>query len=228
MPVILLVAAVVLGGAASAAAADAWSPGPRTVLPLQVSGAGGTVEGTCFLVHQEARDAHVVLYFLTAGHLLDPARVGEQHTASLRIRVQAEGTSVFETTGRGAVFPAGIEQDLDLAVFSIVTSTAGLMPIPVTAAVPEAGQMFVVQGYRTGELSALTEHVRFRSTRVVIGDRTAAEVHGFIGAPAMTDAAAFGVVTECSSGRVPVVTILSAASAFLSRALPGWPGFSRP
>jgi hypothetical protein len=222
MKVILVVLLVLTGAATAAASEEGFDSVAGAILRLQVAGSGGTAEGTCFLVHQETREAHVVLYFLTAGHLLDPARVGEQRTASLRIRVMAGESGAIETTGRTVVFPGGIEQDLDLAVFSVVTSNAGLTPVPIAEDPPQAGETFVVRGYRAGELSTLTERVRFRSTRIVIGDRTAGEVHEFVGAPAMGERGAFGIVTECSTGRVPVITLLGAARGFLTRALPGW------
>ena len=87
---------------------------------------------------------------------------------------------------------------------------------------PQTGQAFVVRGRQGLEWTSLSERVRFRSTRLIVGDRTTENVAGLLGAPAMVDGGAFGLVSECSASRVPVITLLSAARGFLVRAIPGW------
>jgi hypothetical protein len=89
----------------------------------------------------------------------------------------------------------------------------------VTWGVPEAGDAFTVLDSAGGEL---VQRVRFRSTRLLIGDRTSAEMARLLGAPALAGGRVFGVVTQCSTSRVPVITLLSAARTFLSREIPGW------
>jgi hypothetical protein len=63
---------------------------------------------------------------------------------------------------------------------------------------PEADEVFV-RGHQGARLTVLTERVRFRSTRLVLGDRTVADVSGRLGAPAIIDGAVFGLLSECSS-----------------------------
>jgi hypothetical protein len=216
----LLLLAILLVHAVPAAARGFEPQDP--VLQLQVIGPGGTAAGTCVLFHKEARDQHVVLYFVTVGRLFDPQAVGEWQTAALRIRVLDAASNPIETTGRSVKFPAGVEGVLDLAVFNIVVPATEMVPAVVAAEPPSAGELFTIKGYRSGELSLLTERVRFRSTSLVLGDRTPAEVQGLVGAPAMFDGRVFGLVSECGAGRVPVITLLTAARNFLSRAAPGW------
>lgn len=192
------------------------------VLRIEVAGTGGTNVGTCVLVHREPQEGDVVYYFLTAARLFDPESVGERRAAVLRVRIVVDATRVIESSGSQAVFPGGIEYGLDLALVRVVSSTTDLVPMPISMTPPDAGQTFVVLGRQDHEVTLLAERVRFRSTRLVIGDRTASDVAGLIGAPAMVDGRVFGLVSECSTSRVPVVTLLSAASGFLSRGIPGW------
>lgn len=213
-----LAAILVLTGVASA------SP-PRdaegSVLRLQIIGSTGTTEGTCFLVHQERRGHEVVHYFLTSARLLDPAAVGERRTTSLRIRVVLDESTVIEAKGSDVVLPGAV-LGLDVAVVKAVSTNTSLVPLAVSMEAPDSGRVFVVRGYRGSELTILTERVRFRSTRLVIGDRTAADVAGLIGGPAIVEGGVFGLVSECSSSRLPVIALLSAARGFLSRSIPGW------
>lgn len=67
----------------------------------------------------------------------------------------------------------------------------------------------------------VTERVRFVTSRSVLGDRSAAHVAGCRGAPALVERGVFGLVSECDPDRVPVVTPLAAARAFITRTIPG-------
>jgi hypothetical protein len=191
-------------------------------LRIQVVGKGGTTEGTGVLLHQQRREHDVVHYFLTAAHLLNPDALGERSTASLKIRVIVDASTAIEASGANVVFPGGVEQGVDLAIVKATSTNSSLVPVPVSMEAPDPGTVFLVQGYQGSQLTVLTERVRFRSTRLVVGDRTADDVSAFVGAPAMGENGVFGLVSECSSSRVPVITLLAAARGFLTRAVPGW------
>jgi hypothetical protein len=197
--------------------------GEGAVLRVQIVGRAGTTDGTCFLVHQERREHDVVHYFLTSSHLFDAGALGESRTVSLRIRVIVDGSTVIETGGNNVLFPGGIEEGLGLAIIKAVSTNTRLAPTPVAMDPPDAGGVFVIwrrQG--DGSKMVLTERVRFRSTRLVIGDRAAADANGFLGSPAAVEGRVFGVVSEVGSGGAPVIALLSAARGFLTRAIPGW------
>ena len=218
---VAIVAALVIDG--PAAAGDPEVRRDSGIVRIHISGRTGTVEGTAFLAHQSEHAQGVVQYFLTAGHLLSPASIGERQTSALRIRFITETGTVVEASGRDARFPGGVNAGLDLAVVPVASDRAHLTPVRLSLNAPNLGDTFLVQGYRRERLTTLTEQVRFRSTRLLIGDRTADDVSGLMGAPAMAAQRVFGLVTECSSTRAPVVTLLDAARSFLSRAIPGWP-----
>lgn len=219
-PCAVLVALAGGGGVIATAAAPATQNG--AVLHMQVTGRGGLSEGTCFLVHTEQHERGVVYYFLTAAHLLDPDALGEQRAFSLRIQIVTD-SGVIETSGADALFPAGTEQGLDLAVIRAASADGALMPVQL-AGPPDPAQTFVVRGSAQNgrPSSTFAERVRFRSTRLIVGDRTVGDARDMAGAPAMVEGGVFGVVSDCGSNRVPVITLLSAASGFLSRAIPDW------
>jgi hypothetical protein len=189
---------------------------------MEVMGRSGAAKGTAFLVHESRRERDTVLYFVTAGHLMDPFPLGESRTTSLRIRFLVNETSGIETNGGDITFPGGIHQGLDLAVVKVATTLVGPIPMPIASRSPRPGEEFLLKGRGERGLIVLTERARFRSTRLVIGDKTAADVDGLMGAPAVIDGAVFGLVSECSSTRVPVITLLEGAYGFLERTIPGW------
>jgi hypothetical protein len=219
----LIALAGVLAAAGSVSASEEAKAGEGAVLRVQIVGSAGTTEGMCFLVHQERREHDVVHYFLTSSHLFDAGSLGESRTVPLRIRVIVDDSTVIETSGNNVSFPGGIEQGLGLAIIKAVSTNTSLAPTPVAMDPPDAGGVFVVwrrQG--DGSKAMLTERVRFRSTRLVIGDRAAADANGFLGSPAAVEGGVFGVVSEVGSGGAPVIALLSAARGFLTRAIPGW------
>jgi hypothetical protein len=84
---------------------------------------------------------------------------------------------------------------------------------------PAVGGVFVIAAARDGARVDVPERVQFLATRLVVGDRSLAALPGCIGAPALSEKGVFGVVIDCAPGRAPVVALLSAARAFLSRHL---------
>jgi hypothetical protein len=47
------------------------------VLRIRIVGSAATIEGTCFLIHQERRDHDVVHYFLTSANLFNTEALGK-------------------------------------------------------------------------------------------------------------------------------------------------------
>jgi hypothetical protein len=207
--------------AATLATATALPAADGTVLRIQVTGSGGATEGTCFLIHQERHEQDVVHYFLTSAHLLNPEAVGERRSVSLRLRLIVDQSSVIDTSGSRVRFPGGADEGLDVAIVMAVSTNTHLIPIPVSLESPGPDEAFSVRGHQGARLTVLTERVRFRSTRLVLGDRTLADMSGLLGAPAILDGTVFGLVSECSSTRVPTITLLSAARHFLTLGIPG-------
>jgi hypothetical protein len=214
-----LAGAVILSCALAAAAQPIGEmPG---LLQIQITGTGGSITGTCFLIHRDTRADGITMYFMTASQLFDLERLGERQTRAVHVRISLGTSNIVETSGVNVVFPAGVEGGLDLAVVKAIVSSTSIIPVAVSLEPPALDETFLIRGYRRGELTLLGERVRFRSTRLATGHRTAMDVTGLIGSPAMTERGVFGVLTECSATRAPVITLLSAAAGFLARALPG-------
>jgi hypothetical protein len=55
---------------------------------------------------------------------------------------------------------------------------------------------------------------------LLVGDRAAAELVTWIGAPAIAPGDVIGTVRECETGRPPVISLLSPARSFIERHLP--------
>jgi hypothetical protein len=193
-----------------------------TIVRIQVGGGSATRDGAGFLVHAAPKGNTTVYSFVTTSALLDPVPLGERRTISVRLRLWADDGTTLDASGMDLRFPGGMHAGLDIAVIRIESSVPGLRPLPITLDPPEPGDTFVVQGrQRSGPLT-MNERVRFRSSRLLIGDRTITLAAELLGAPALTAEGAFGIVSQCSASRVPVVTLLSAAESFLTLAIPGW------
>lgn len=203
-------------------ASNARSTGDGAVLRMQIIDGDTTTESTCFLVHKEQRQCDVVYYFLTSAHVLDTEATAERGSASRRIRVIIGDAIAIEAGGTDVLFPARAEQGLDLAIVKAVSADRDLAAVPISMELPDPGQVFVIRRFAGNGLPLLAERVRSRSARFVVGDRTAADVSGLVGAPAMVEDGVFGLVSDWDPSRVPVITLLSAARGFLSRAIPGW------
>lgn len=95
-------------------------------------------------------------------------------------------------------------------------------PIPLAWAPPAIASAFEIAGYDgAGNPATITAHVRFASTRLLVGDRDISGLAGCIGAPAIGLDGLYGIVSECEPNRAPVITRLSMAYSFLARNLPG-------
>jgi len=170
------------------------------------------------LIHREDRGTDVVLYFLTSAHLLrGPEGEAPPRTQAVRVLLDAEHTLDI---GRDDLFiPAGAV--VDVAVIRATTAATMLVPRPLIYEAPSAGEVFLISGYDSrGAPATITEHVRFQSTLLAVGDHDASALVGCVGAPAISRGGVFGVVSECNAGRAPVVALLSMARPFIDRHVP--------
>ena len=210
---------LVFGCCLAAAPTAAWSQTPSEAPPfafrIEVSGTAGVAVGNCVLLHQRP-GGHIGsdLYFLTAGQLLQS--VGQPS----RIRIVDAVGSAFETTISNVLLPDEGDSSLDVALIRIpATFEKTLAVVPVALEPPKSGEIFLVQDHRG---SAAIGRVAFRSSSRVVGDRTVEDANEFLGAPALLENGMFGIVTEHSSTGLPIVTMLTAARAFLSRTIADW------
>ena len=204
---------------AQAASAEAPARG-ESVMRIEVAGARARIDGACVLVSVEPRPGDVVLYLLTAAHLFSSVVLGEHTTATLRVTVTLQDGSRLHTSGSHAFFPSGLEAGVDIAVVRVVMPSTALAPAPVVFDPPEVGQLFTIVNPSPSAPRDLTQGVGFRSTRLIVGDRAVPDDVGLVGAPAFSANGVFGVTTMVGSNRIPIVTLLAAASDFLRRALP--------
>jgi len=113
---------------------------------------------------------------------------------------------------------------VDVAVIRVTTAaTTNLrfVPRPVVYDPPSAGTDFLVSGYdHNGHPATLAARIRFRSTLLAIGDRDLSALWGCVGAPAISQERVFGIVSQCSANRSPVISFLSMARGFIERNVP--------
>lgn len=190
---------------------DAQGPAvARSIIRLEISGEGQDALATAVLVHREAREQDVVLYFLTS--------------AQVQRRLGSHGGTV-RTTGSEGLVTEGVvlasQTALDIAVLKIVTRESALVPAPVSLESPHPGDRFVV-ALKDGEaVTSRLLNVRTVSTRFVIGDQDLSGFPGCLGAPAFHGDAVFGVVAECLPGRAALIALLGGAEHFLRKHVPG-------
>jgi len=187
--------------------------------PLHLVHESGTVDGTCALVYAESRVQDVVLYFITSARLFKTPD-GETLPSARAMRVTLEGGSEVTVRRQDVFLPMG--NLVDLAVLRAEAPADTYLPRIMTFDPPPAGSDFSIAGYdRSGALATIAEHVRFTSTRIVVGDRAAAGLVGCVGAPAISEDGIFGVVSECDADRAPVITLLAVAYPLIDRHVPG-------
>jgi hypothetical protein len=197
-------------------------PGTGAARPLELVYESGIFEGTCALVHAEPQDGVVVLYFVTSARLFKTAQ-GEPLRPARAIRVTLADGRVVNIQHDGVFLPAG--NLVDVAVLRASAPPPAGTPASLAFDAPEPDDDFVIAGSdRDGAELTVSERVRFVSTRLVVGDRDASALVGCLGAPAISADGIYGVVSECDANRAPVVTLLSAAYAFIARHVPGLAG----
>jgi hypothetical protein len=187
---------------------------PRgSVLRMQALNPSGEREGTCFVVHQEARGDHTLVTLLTSARLFD-------RDAMPRARIFLDATHFVEVEHAAVATPYANMRDV--AVLKATITGAALEPLPLVFDQAKVGTLFVISGRGIdGQPALVAEHVRFAATRAVIGDRTTGALAGCLGAPAIVERGVFGIVSECQSDRGPEITPLAVSEGFLARSVPG-------
>jgi hypothetical protein len=108
----------------------------------------------------------------------------------------------------------------DIAVLRADVAADGLIPMAMGFSAPPPDRAIDIVGFDRDGLPRIQEQrVRFTSTRFIVGDR---DLSNFVclGAPAIDGDELVGVVSECESGRAPLITPLSVAFPFLVRQIP--------
>ena len=200
-------------------AAGASAPADlRAARPLQIVRDSGTLEGTCAIVYADPVEDDVLLYFVTASRLFKTAE-GEPLAPARAVRVTLEDGSAVSVRHEDVFLPVG--NFLDVAVLRAVAPRTASVSGTMTFSVPPPGREFLIAGYDRGGVPAtVIEHVRFVSTRLVVGDRDASGLMGCVGAPAISADGIFGIVTECDVNRAPIVMPLAVGYSFLARHVP--------
>jgi hypothetical protein len=195
------------------------TPAAAQAARLQVVHDGDTLDGTCVLVHVDGRDTGPRLYFITSGRLFKTAK-GDPLPPPRAVRITLEDGRTIAVPREGVVLPLG--SLVDIAILRADVPAAALVPARLTVDAPRAGSVFQIAGYGyDGAPASVDEHVRFVSTRLVVGDRETSQLGGCVGAPAFAAASMFGIVSECEAGRAPVITVLSSAYPLIARTIPG-------
>ena len=157
------------------------------------------------LVHREDGARGAVLYFLTSESVL-------------RLATAATPGAGFDDEGKsrkGRVTP-------NIAVLRIHIENSTLAPAAVTLEPLQTGAPFFIVCYTAaGRRMVVPQRVQNISERSAAGDLELDWAAGCVGAPAFNERGVFGIVTECSTGQPPTITLLSAAQGLLRRLIPG-------
>jgi hypothetical protein len=212
---LLFVCALLAAPASPRAAADTGAD--AAALRLRLVTDAGDIDGTCVLIHREDRGDDAILYLLTSAHLFRDPQGGPPPRVQV-VRVLLGGEHTLDV-GRDNLFVApGV---IDVAILRATTGHSALVPQPLLYEAPSPGEVFLISGYgQDGAHAAVAERVRFRSTLLVGGDHDASALVGCVGAPAISRHGAFGVVSECKAGRVPIIDLFSVARSFIERHVP--------
>jgi hypothetical protein len=214
----LLLACTLLIPATTSLAATEESPADGSVVRLRLVTDAGDVNGTGVVIYRETRGPDVVLSFLTSSRLFRGPD-GEALPRAQPIRVWLDAERMLDVGREDVFIPAG--PVIDAVVFRATTAATTLVARPISYETPTVGGVFLVAGHdRNGAPAMVAERIRFQSTLLAVGDRDASTLFGCLGAPAISQHGVFGLVTECSPGRAPVIALFSMARSFIERRLP--------
>jgi hypothetical protein len=190
----------------------------HSLVAVRVVSGAGQADGTAVLVRRDDRVGVTSLSFLTSAHLfrgLDDEL--DLSAATIQLRLD-EGHAVDikrqdVAVGKGQV---------NVAVLHVAIAHApALEPIAVVYDHLPVGASFSLAAVdESGRMRIAAEHVRFRSTLLVMGDRDASELVAWRGAPAIAPEGIIGFVRDCEQGRPAVISLLSPARAFIERHMP--------
>ena len=194
------------------AGSSAWaSSDAPSLVQLATVHNGVPQEGTGVVVGTER--AGRVTFVLTAGALF---RRADGEPASDPVQVTLGGRTVVVPPER-ILRPVGELTGIALLVIPDLPGATSMESLDYTA--PAVGGVFVIAGLAGGTRVDIPERVQFIASRLMVGDRALAGVETCLGAPALSEHGVLGIVTDCAGGRAPVVTLVSAAQAFLTRHL---------
>ncbi len=199
-------ALVLVVGSPVSASGDA----PSVVRLTTVHG-GNAIDGTGVVVGTER--AGRVTWVLTAGALF---RRADGEPAADPVQVTIGGRTVVVPPER-IVRPIG--ELTGIALLSVQEVPGDTTAVTLDYGAPAVGSVFVIASLSGGVRVDVAERMQFVATRLVVGDRALTGVPACLGAPALSGQGVLGVVTDCAEGRAPVVTLVSAARAFLTRHL---------
>lgn len=194
----------------------------RVARPLRVVYDSRVFDATCALVHSEPSGDGLALYFVTSARLFKTAD-GEPFRPASDVQITLENGT--EVTVR--------REDVSLPIGNLVDIAVLRAQVPITAVAagsmtfdpPAPASAFVIAGYDgDGAPATIAGHIRFASTRLIVGDRDASPIAGCVGAPTLNRDGIFGIVSECDANRAVVITPLSVAYAFIVRHVPGLAG----
>jgi len=191
----------------------------RAVHALQVVYPHATLDGVCTLVGVERRATHLELYFITSARFFKTAQ-GEPFAAvAPEVRVAMDDGTEVNVLREHRYLPMG--SLIDIAVLRVDVSENDVAAATLGFAAPLPGQSLDIVTYTSdGTRQVEAQHVRFASTRFVVGDQDLSNL-SCLGAPAIDGDEIVGVVSECEPARAPLITPLSVAFPFLSRHVPG-------
>jgi hypothetical protein len=193
-------------------------PEIRAAFPLRVVYERAALDGVCALVAVEANANGAALYFITSARLFKTAQ-GDVLAPASEVRVIMDDGTEVNVPREYRYLPMG--SFTDVAVLRADVATSDLVPAAMGFSVPPPGRAVEIAAYTgAGMRRVEAQHVRFTSTRFIVGDRDLSNL-ACVGAPAIDGDEIVGVVSECEPGRAPLITPLSIAFSFLARQIPG-------
>lgn len=199
----------------ASASGEAAAP---SLAAVQVVSDAGEMRGTAALVRLEETQGGVTLYFLTSARLFRGPD-GSHQRISTSVTLRLGPTLTLDVKRNDVLSEVGGLADLAI-LRATATDVAPFHPTPVVYGAPPVGAVFLLSGIdEAGVARTVSEHVRFESTLLVVGDGGAPSLVDCLGAPAVTADGVFGVLRECDPHRSPVISLLTLARPFLERHL---------
>ncbi len=199
-------ALVLVVGSPVSASGDAPS-----VVHLATVHGGTAMDGTGIVVGTER--AARTTWVLTAGALFRRAD-GEPASDPVQVTI---GARTVVVPPEHIVLPVG--ELTGIALVAIHGFAGDTSPVVLDYGAPAVGGVFVIGSLAGGVRMDVAERVQFVATRLVVGDRALTGVAACLGAPALSEQGVLGIVTDCASGRAPVITLVSGSRTFLTRHL---------
>ena len=193
------------------------TPVDRPVVQVRIMRDANETRGTALVVHREDNSNAVILYFLTSSRLFrNPDGEPVSPVSSVRL---LDGERSFSVSPDDVWIPGG--NIAGVAILRVATERSNLVARPIVYDAPSPTDVFLVSGFdQAGANISVAEHIRFESTLFAVGDRDVSSLLGCVGAPAMSQAGVFGIVSECETNRSPVISLLSMSRSFIEKHIP--------